>query len=70
MLTFISLNGVAYSQSTIELANATLPAHPATPAGSPTPFTTINFLSPFASPPNVFALTPEFGAGADDDPCT
>ncbi len=37
-----------------------------------TPFQRIDFPSPFAAGtvPNVFAMTPEFGAGTADDPCT
>ncbi len=60
-----------FASNTFELATASLPAHPAPAnAATPTPFTTINFVTPFDAPPNVFTLTPEFGAGADDDPCT
>ncbi len=62
----------AYSQfSTIEVGEATLPAAAAPASFAQTPFTRINFAAPFAPgvTPNVFTMTPEFGAGADDDPC-
>jgi len=59
-----------FAGATIEVGTATLPAL-AAPASTatPTPFTTISFITPFAEPPNVFPQTPEFGAGADNDPC-
>ena len=57
--------------TTIEVGEATLPAVTSGGAASLTPFTTINFTQPFATgvTPNVFTMTPEFGAGAADDPC-
>ena len=60
----------AQAFSTIEVGQGTLPAFTTT-ATQQTPFTRINFAAPFAAGvvPNVFPMTPEFGAGADDDPC-
>jgi len=50
-----------------EVGEGTLPATPAPGAGNPTVFTTINFKSAFAAPPNVFPVTLE--NGANPDPC-
>ncbi len=64
----------AFSQvpATIEVGTASLPATNTPNATSLSPFTRIEFDIPFAdgTTPNVFPMTPEFGAGADDDPCT
>jgi len=60
--------------STISFAvgSAALPATTTATTTTLSPFTTINFSAPFAAgvTPNVFPMTPEFGAGAADDPCT
>jgi len=53
--------------ATFEVGDAVISAYTTTPF-SQTPFTTITFDGVFASPPNVFTITPEF-PGADD-PCT
>ena len=50
--------------ASFEIGEATIPAYTTT-ATEATPFTTITFDGEFASPPNVFALTPQF----DADPC-
>ena len=64
-----SNNILAQPLATFEVGEAILPAHTTT-ATEATPFTTITFDGVFASPPNVFTMTPEFGDGVDDDPCT
>jgi len=58
--------------SRLIVGQATVPAFTVANATTPTPFTRITFPSPFATGtvPNVFPMTPEFGVGADDDPCT
>jgi len=65
------LNANAQSAS-IAVETAALPAIAAPGAGAVSTFTRITFTTPFAngSTPNVFPMTPEFGAGGDDDPCT
>ena len=64
------LSANAQSASII-VETALLPAISAPSATTPTPFTRIDFATPFpvGTTPNVFPMTPEFGTGADDDPC-
>lgn len=64
---------ISFAQtSTFEVGSAALPATTTATTTTLSPFTTINFSAPFAAgvTPNVFPMTPEFGAGAADDPCT
>ncbi|MFT6407125.1 MAG: hypothetical protein ACJAQ6_000535 [Arenicella sp.] len=58
--------------STIEVGTASLPAQTTVTSTTPSIFTRISFTAPFAAGvvPNVFPMTPEFGTGAADDPCT
>ena len=58
--------------SQIVVGQANVPATTVTGPTDPSPFTFIPFDAPFppGTTPNVFTLTPEFGVGADDDPCT
>ncbi len=58
--------------SQFEVGVAALPATTTATSTTLSPFTRINFSAPFASgvTPNVFPMTPEFGAGAANDPCT
>lgn len=60
-------NAAHATTAVFEVGEGTLPATPAPGAGNPSVFTTINFKSAFASPPNVFPVTLENGANAD--PC-
>ncbi len=63
----------AMAQATqIVVGQASVAAFETVGANDLTPFTFIPFDSPFpaGTTPNVFSLTPEFGVGADDDPCT
>jgi len=55
-----------------EVGTASLPATTTATPATLSPFTRIDFGVPFAAGtvPNVFPMTPEFGAGADNDPCT
>ncbi len=71
LVSLVSMNAKAQRFSTIEVGEATLPAFTTASATTLTPFTRITFDAAFASGviPNVFPMTPEFGAGADDDPC-
>lgn len=57
--------------ASIIVQTASLPAISAPSATTATPFTRINFATPFAAgtTPNIFPMTPEFGAGTADDPC-
>lgn len=59
-----SKNATAQLLATFEIGDANLPAYTTT-AIEATPFTTITFDGVFANPPNVFTITPDFGA----DPC-
>ena len=59
-----SSSATAQLLATFEIGDAVLPAY-TTAAAEATPFTTITFDGVFASPPNVFTITPQFGA----DPC-
>jgi len=62
----------AQIDATFEVGTGSLPATVTATATTQSPFTRINFAAPFAAgvTPNVFPMTPEFGAGVDDDPCT
>jgi len=68
LTTLLSSAVNAQTFSTIEVGEGTLPAHTIGPT-TQTPFTRIDFIGQFQNPPNVFTITPEFGEGADDDPC-
>ncbi len=74
-LLFLMIAGTAhtsYAQSaSILVDTAVLPAISTPTATTLSPFTRITFSTPFApgTVPNVFPMTPEFGAGAADDPC-
>ena len=60
----------AQINATFEVGTASLPITTIASSTTQSPFTTITFDAPFTSTPNVFPMTPEFGAGAEDDPCT
>lgn len=75
-VTFVSstlMSALTWAQNSVfEVGEAVLPAITPATATTPFTFTRINFASafPMGTTPNVFAMTPEFGAGAADDPCT
>ena len=58
--------------STFEVGTASLSAQTGVTATTASVFTRVNFSAPFAigTVPNVFPMTPEFGTGAADSPCT
>ena len=68
---FASQLSSAQTASQFEVGTATLPITITATATTLSPFTSIAFATPFAAgtTPNVFPMTPEFGAGVDDDPC-
>jgi len=72
VLLSLMANKALAQASQIVVGQANVPATTVTGPTDPSPFTFIPFDAPFppGTTPNVFTLTPEFGVGVDDDPCT
>ena len=72
----LSVNLSAHAQLTgdasFEVGTAVIPATTTPNNTTATPFTRVTFTTPFEidTTPNVFPMTPEFGTGAANDPCT
>jgi len=75
-IVFVVFSGLSASlkaqTTSLEVGEGVLPAFTTATGTTLSPFTRITFASPFnvGVTPNVFTMTPEFGVGAADDPCT
>jgi len=61
----LSVNAQFADNATFEIGDGTIPAYTTMTPADETPFFSITFDGVFANPPNVFAITPQFG----NDPC-